>query len=145
MLPGIVNVEFGGQHSNGLLSQMKALLIVKSAVEVPTGLLLLASPSTLVLLLLGLPLATNWAIAARIAGVALLVLGAGCWVARNHVNGSDAVALAVILLVYDAIVVAALLVAHFSEGLFGVLLWPGILLHLGLAVWSILSIKKGYF
>jgi hypothetical protein len=84
---------------------MKTLLIVKSVVEAPTGLLLLVSPSTLVWLPFG------------------LILG---------------------LLAYDWAVVGVLLTARFDEGVSGILLWPGILLHAGLTLWSIRELRTAH-
>jgi len=44
----------------------------------------------------------------------------------------------VTLLVYDVIVVAILRLARFAMRLSGIGLWPGIVLHTGLGVWSLL-------
>jgi hypothetical protein len=120
---------------------MKTLLISKSAVETPTGLLLLVSPSTLAWLLLGLPLAARWLMAARLVGVALLALGVVCWLVRNRPESHVSKRLIFGLLAYDFAVVAILLIAQFGLSVSGMLLWPGILLHAGLALWSILELR----
>jgi hypothetical protein len=121
---------------------MKALLITKSAVEIPTGLLLLASPATLVWLLLGLPLATRWFMVARALGIALLALGFACWLNREGPESRWANRLILGLLAYDLTVVVLLLTARLGGGASGMLLWPGILLHAGLALWSLSEIRK---
>ena len=123
---------------------MKTLLIIKSAVEAPTGLLLLVSPSTLVWLLFGLPLASNWLIVARLSGIALLALGVACWQVRDRPESHLARRLILGLLAYDFAVVAVLLTARFGEGVSGILLWPGILLHAGLASWSIREVRTAH-
>jgi hypothetical protein len=123
---------------------MKALLIVKFAVEAPTGFLLLVSPSTLVWLLFGLPLASHWSMVVRLLGIALLALGVVCLQVRDRSEGHLAKRLIVGLLAYDFAVVAILLVTRIDENVFGILLWPGILLHAGLALWSLVEIRKAH-
>lgn len=118
---------------------MKTLLIVKCLVETPTGLLLLISPSTLVWLLLGLPLAARWLMIARLLGIALLVLGVACWLVRERPGSLLAKRLLLGLLTYDFAIVAILLTARFNGGVSGMLLWPGVLLHGGLAVWFLIQ------
>jgi hypothetical protein len=123
---------------------MKTLLIVKSAVEAPTGLLLLGSPSTLVWLLFGLPLDSRWLIVARLLGLALLLLGVACWQVRDRHESPPAKRLILGLLAYDFAVVAVLLTGRFGDGASGILLWPGILLHAGLALWSVRELRKAH-
>jgi hypothetical protein len=117
---------------------MKTLLIVKAAVEVLAGLALGLVPSVVVPLLIGSPLdASSGVVVARMAGAALFTLGIACWLARKDSQSRAAIGLLVALLVYDAAVVAVLLYAHFGMGLYAIGLWPAIVLHSGLGIWTI--------
>jgi cytochrome c biogenesis protein CcdA len=122
---------------------VKTLLILKSVVEAPTGLLIFFYPSTVVWLLFGSALAPPWNSVARLMGIVLLILGIACWLARNRALSLDARRLILGLLGYDAAVVGTLLVARFGLGTSGALLWPGVLLHGGLGIWSVLEIGRG--
>jgi hypothetical protein len=122
---------------------MKTLLIAKSAVEVLAGLALALFPSMSVSLLLGSPLDVPvGTVLGRIAGVALLTLGIACWLARNDSQSPAAAGLIVALLFYDAAVVVILLSARFALGLSGIGLWPAVVLHSGLGIWSLLCLRK---
>jgi len=122
---------------------MKILLIVKSAVEVSAGLAFALFPSMLVSLLLGSPLdGPVGTVIGRIAGVALLTLGIACWLARNDGQSTGTTGLIVALLFYDAAVVLIFLLARLAVGLSGIGLWPGVVLHSGLGIWSFLCLRK---
>jgi hypothetical protein len=73
----------------------------------------------------------------RVAGVALLALGVACWLAREDAEGRAAKGLLAAMLLYNVAVVAILLVAGMSQGLFGIAFWPVVLAHAGLAAWCI--------
>ena len=121
----------------------RTLLIVSAAIEVATGLALLASPPLVVSLLLGGSLDTPAALAvARVTGAALLSLGVACWLARNDARSRAAVGLVAAMLLYNAAAVAILGYAWFSLGLSAPGLWPAILLHVALAVWCIACVSK---
>ncbi len=122
---------------------MKTLLIVKSVVEVFVGLALLGAPSLVVSILVGPQLTEPAAIAiARVAGVALLAIGISCWLARKDSHRPAARGLIVGLLVYDVSVILILLAARFATGLVGIGLWPAVILHSVLAIWSFLCLRK---
>lgn len=112
--------------------------------EALAGLALVLLPPIVVPLLIGSPLeAPSGIVVARMAGAALLTLGIACWLARNASESRAAAALIVALLFYDAAVVVVLLVARFSMALSGIGLWPAIVLHSGLGIWSMLCLGKG--
>ncbi|MGA9584295.1 MAG: hypothetical protein WBQ95_03145 [Terracidiphilus sp.] len=122
---------------------MKTLLSVKSFVEVVAGLALLLVPSTVVFLALGVPLERpGGLILARLGGVILLALGVACWQARNHSESRRAMKLIVALLVYDVSVVVLLLVARLAAQMSGIILWPAVVLHSALGVWSLLCLRR---
>lgn len=122
---------------------MKTLLLTKSAVETLVGGALALFPSLLISLLLGSPLdAPAGIVVARMAGSALLAMGIACWLARNNSESRAATGLIMALLFYDAAVVVIFLCARLGAGLWGIALWPAVVLHSGLAVWSVLCLKK---
>lgn len=109
---------------------MKRLLIVTTVVEAAAGLALLAIPAATVSLLLGVPLdSPGGLVAGRIAGAALCALGI-----------ASATSLIAGMLVYNLGTVAILLHAALRLKFDGVLLWPAIVAHLGLAVWCLVSL-----
>ncbi len=122
---------------------MKTLLITKSAVEVLAGLAVLLSPSTVLSLALGVHLELPLVfVLARFAGVVLFAVGIACWMLRNHSQSRGAIGLIVALLVYDLSVVTLLLFAHLAAHLSGIVLWPVVFLHSGLAAWSLLCLRE---
>jgi hypothetical protein len=58
---------------------MKKLLIITGAAEAATGMALMVAPALVGRLLLGAELAGVSVVVARVAGIALLALGVGCW------------------------------------------------------------------
>lgn len=117
------------------------LLIVTAALEVGTGLLLLLLPSIPLFLLLGqkepAPATT---LVGRVAGAALLSLGIACWLARYDTGSAGQRALLVGILVYNIVVAATLAYAGLFSGTVGIALWPGVVLHSGLAIWCVQSL-----
>jgi len=114
------------------------LLTVSAIVEFPTGIALVLAPSLVAQMLLGEELvAPAAATVGRIAGVALLAIGAICWLARKSVVGSRRVDVVVGLLVYNAAVPACLVHAAMVGQADGIALWPVALLHTALAFWCI--------
>ncbi len=120
----------------------KPLFIVTAVVEVVTGVALAIAPSVPVALLLGSPLSTTVGITiGRVAGAALFSLGAACWLARNDEHSSAATGLIVSMLLYNSAAVALLGYAGTVSKLFGVGLWPGVVLHVALAAWCIACLR----
>jgi hypothetical protein len=120
------------------------LLTLTAALEAATGLALLVSPSVLVSALLGSRLeAPGGSVVARVAGAALLALGAACWLARHDGPNRTAKGLVVAMLLYNAAVVAVLVHASLGLGLSGIGLWPVVIIHLALGVWCIACLRPG--
>ena len=116
----------------------KALLSVMGALEAATGLVLLMAPSVLVELLLGAAPGTSSGVTvSRVAGVALLALGVACWLTREDAAGRAAKGLVAAMLLYNVAVIAILVLAWMSLGLFGIAFWPVVLAHTGLAAWCV--------
>ena len=120
---------------------MKALLIVTAAAETATGLSLAGIPSLVVSLLLRGSLDTPAAlVVARIAGAALISIGAACWLSRNQ-QSRAASGLIVALLFYNAAASVVLAHAGLGLGLSGVALWPVVVGHAALAVWCVACLR----
>jgi hypothetical protein len=106
--------------------------------EIGAGLILLAAPSVAIGLLLSFPASEGAAALGRLAGAALLSLGASCWWARDA-GGAGAKALVRGMLIYNAIVAA--LVASSSLGPPGAILWAVAALHGAMAFMCAASLR----
>jgi hypothetical protein len=116
---------------------MKNLLTVSALFELGAGAALLCCPSATVVLLLGSGLDTSAAMTlGRVAGAALLALGAACLFARD--DGSHAArGLVRAMVLYNLAVAAILAVAGIGSGLIGIALWPAVVIHAAMAAWCI--------
>ena len=114
---------------------LKRLLPFAAVVEVATGLALLAIPSIVVRLLIGVTEAGEGHALARLAGIALLALGLACWPSGERgLSGSPAFRA---MLAYNVLVALFLAYLCVVVHVGGVLLWPAVALH---AVVSLLLI-----
>jgi hypothetical protein len=122
---------------------VKTLLNLKSGVELLAGLAIAVFPSKVVWFLFGAPLETpGGVLLGRFAGVALLTLGIACWFAGQDSQSRAAAGLIAALLFYDASVVAIFLFARLSIGIAGIALWPAIMVHSALGIWSAVCLGK---
>jgi hypothetical protein len=122
----------------------RKLLIVTALVETPIGLMLLSSPPLVARLLLGASLELPPAvIVGRIAGAALLSLGAACWLARDDGPSRARRGLIAAMLLYNSAAAAVLANVGAGVRLVGVLMWPAVALHAVLAVWCIACLRSG--
>ncbi len=113
---------------------MNRFLAVTAVIEVGAGLGLVALPDVVVKLLLGADISGAAVPLGRVAGVALLALGLACWLARGHA----ASALTSAMLLYNCGVAVVLAMAGVVSGMTGVLLWPAVVLHAAMAIWSLM-------
>jgi len=98
---------------------MKKVLIFAAVGEAATGLALLIVPSLVGWLLFGAELTGVAIPVARVAGIALIALGAACWPGPPRVG----------MLTYSAVITLYLAYVGFAGGLTGILLWPAVVLH----------------
>ncbi len=110
----------------------KTVLTLSAAAEAGTGLLLLAWPSIVVRLLFGTEIGGAGFIMSRIAGIALIGLGVGCWPSNDTRRACYG------MLTYSLLAMLYLIVVGLG-GQGGILLWPAVIVHAGLAtllVWT---------
>ena len=120
---------------------MKLLLIIAAVIEALAGLGLLLIPTVAVSALLGVPLDTpTGLVAGRIAGAALVGLAIACWQARNGERGSPATGVVEAMSFYNFAAAMVLVYAGIRLDLRSALLWPAIVLHLGLGAWCVLNL-----
>jgi hypothetical protein len=103
---------------------MKKLLITTGVAEATTGVALMVAPALVGRLLLGTELAGVSAVVARVAGIALLALGVGCW------PGPAALG----MLTYSTLATVYLAWLALGGEWAGPLLWPVVGLHAVLTI-----------
>ena len=108
---------------------------VTAGLEVGAGLALVVAPALVIRLLLGLHEIETGVVIGRLAGAALLSLGAACWWARHDGGSVAARGLVSGLLIYNAAVVALALSGSF--GSLGPLLWAAVVVHGAMAIWCV--------
>lgn len=113
--------------------------MVSAVLEVGAGVALLAVPDLAIRLVFGTSGTEAGIALGRLAGGALLALGAACWLARHDGISAASRALVIAMLTYNAAVVALVLAGSF--GSIGVLLASVALLHGGMAVWCLPLLK----
>jgi hypothetical protein len=120
----------------------KQLLIATAILEVGTGVALLTVPSRVVELLLGEGLTSPQSLVlARITGAALIAIGVACWLASRSEPSAQRSLIAG-LTIYNLAVPVLLTLAATTGGMHGIALWPGSLLHTGMAIWCILCLRR---
>ena len=121
---------------------MKLLLIIAAVIEAVAGLSLLLIPMVAVATLLGTPLGTpTGLVAARVAGAALVALAIACWQARNGERGNSATGVIEAMSFYNFAAAMVLVYAGIRLDLRSALLWPAIVLHLGLGAWCVMTLS----
>ena len=120
---------------------MKLLLIIAAVIEAVAGLVLLLMPAVAVSALLGAALDTaTGLVAGRIAGAALVALAIACWQARNGERENSATGVVEAMSFYNFAAAMVLVYAGTRLDLRSALLWPAIVLHLGLGAWCLLQL-----
>jgi hypothetical protein len=109
----------------------RSLLGVAAAIEAVTGLVMILFPHALIRLLLGADATGLNVVIGRVAGIALLSLGLGCWMGRQEEYCGWAL---FAMLTYNLLVTIYLAFVGLSTEFVGVLLWPAAALHAALTV-----------
>jgi hypothetical protein len=107
----------------------RSVLGVAAAIEAVTGLVMILFPHALIRLLLGADATGLNIVIGRVAGIALLSLGLGCWMGRQEEGRSPALTA---MLTYNLLVTIYLAFVGLSTEFVGVLLWPAAALHAAL-------------
>ncbi len=107
-------------------------LAFAAILEVGTGLVLMADPSIVTALLLGVDVSGVGTVLGRTFGIALLALGVACWPGQERADRGLAPFLA--MLAYNGLVALYLAYLGLVWHLHGLLLWPGVALHAGVAL-----------
>lgn len=102
------------------------LLSLAAAIEAATGVALIISPQVVAHLLLGANLAGPGIAVGRVAGIALLSLGLGCWMSRSDASKT---AVLTAMLTYNLLVTTYLAYLGVEGNLVGRLLWLAVLIH----------------
>jgi hypothetical protein len=122
---------------------MKTLQIVSAMIELGAGLALLSYPSVAVAFLIGAPLEGPAVMTvARVCGAGLLTLGIACWLARGDAQSRAANGLIAAMLFYDVAVAVVLAYSAIGNGLYGVALWPAVILHAAMSVWCVACLRR---
>lgn len=103
---------------------MKKLLIITGVAEAATGVALVVAPVLVGRLLLGADLAGVSVVVARVAGIALLALGVGCWPGPASLG----------MLTYSTLATAYLARLAIGGEWVGPLLWPVVGLHAAITI-----------
>ena len=123
---------------------MKPLLLVTAAIEAGAGLALLGVPSRFAQLLFSAPLEGAIALTvARVGGMGLLTLAVAAWFASPDSQSRAARGLASAMVLYNFGAALILGVAGLTLPSAGVLLWPVVLLHVGMAIWCVAQLLRG--
>jgi len=119
---------------------MNLLLIIAALIEAVAGLALLLIPTVAVSILLGAALDTATGLAvSRIAGAALIALAIACWKAKKE-RGNSAIGVIEAMSFYNFAAAMVLVYAGIRLDLRSALIWPVIVLHLGLGAWCVFTL-----
>ena len=111
-----------------------------ACLECATGLGLLLVPAIVIGLLLGLTQpAPETLLLARLAGAALISLGAASWGAGIFHRSPAGLGLLIGVTLYNGIAAAILVYAGLGLNMQGVLIWPASLTHAALLLWCLAS------
>ena len=119
---------------------MKSILTITALIEGVTGLALAIMPSLVVTILLGTSLTDVSAILiARLAGATLITIAIACWLSRSNTQSAVMVKA---MLAYNVFSIVLLAYALLVERISGPGLWLAVLLHFGLLIWCLSSLRR---
>ena len=107
---------------------MNTVLMIAALAEACTGVILLASPSIVVRLLFATEILGAGEIMSRLAGTALIGLGAACWPGPSTRRAFQG------MVTYSVLAMLLLLYFGVRGESVGLLLWPGVIVHAILTV-----------
>ncbi len=110
--------------------------MVAALSEAGTGLILLIDPAVVVRLLFNAEIASAGVIISRIAGMALIALGAACWPGKSAFQPLNG------MLTYTLLAVLYLTYIGVRGEFTGLLLWPAVAAHVILGVLLVRALLK---
>jgi len=116
----------------------RTLVVLSSALEMATGVLLIAIPGLAGRALLGQDLSNAGIVMGRLAGLGLFSLGISCWPGQDDVAPRAARA----LFVYNLLAALYFGYLRLGAGFVSYLLWPVCILHAVLAILLVLPNKQ---
>jgi hypothetical protein len=123
--------------------RLKELFLVMAVVEIATGLALLIQPATVLAALFNIQGAPLEALAAsRVGGAALLAIGVTCALSWNDTPTPAQRSVLVGVLIYNVLAAVQFAYDGLALQLTGPALWPAVVLHAFLGVWSILCLQQ---
>jgi hypothetical protein len=102
---------------------LRLLLTLSGGLEALVGVLTLISPTTVVSLLLGMPVDPVASVLTRLFGAGIFALGLACLKARDDVGSPAGLAASIGMTSYNVLAAVVLLWAAAGLGLGGLLLW----------------------
>jgi hypothetical protein len=114
------------------MNAQRKILTFSALVETGTGLALMVAPALVARLLLSSAVLPQGIALARIAGVALLALGAACWQSPTQPANRPEVFRGMLL--YNALIASYLAFLGVARHVEALLLWPAVVLHAGVAL-----------
>jgi len=114
---------------------------VTAGIEIGAGLALIVAPAFVISLVFGSSQIPAVVAVGRLAGAALVSLGAACWWARHDGRSAASRGLVSSLLIYNVAVVALVLCGSF--GALSSPLWAVVAAHGALAIWCVLLLRSG--
>jgi len=120
---------------------MKTLLSITAVFECLTGIALIAIPSTIVPMLLGIPFDDDRLhVISGITGAALISIGMVCWLLRN--SGASALAIVKSVLFYNVAGTLILLYALLGLSMSAIGLWPVTIIHFTMGIWCLVVLRR---
>ena len=120
---------------------MKTLLSITAVFECLTGIALIAIPSTIVPMLLGIPFEDDSLhVISGITGAALISIGMTCWMFRH--SGLHATPVVRSVLFYNVAGTLILLYALLGLSMSAIGLWPVTIIHLALGIWCLVVLLR---
>ena len=120
---------------------MKTLLSITAVFECLTGIALIAIPSTIIPMLLGIPFEDDSLhVISGITGAALISIGIACWMFRN--SGLNAAPMVRSVLFYNVTVALILLYALLGLSMSALGLWPVTIIHFTMGIWCLVVLRR---
>ena len=120
---------------------LRQFFVATAVMEAAAGVGLLMAPTVVIALLLAGPVTNSHVALGRLAGAALLSLGAACWWARTDAGSAASRALVVGMSVYNGAVIAVVLAGSFGS-LGRPILWVVTLVHGAMTAWCLSLLRS---